>query len=71
MIPVSFAGWGLREIGFVTVAGSIGVPSETAILISIVFGILLTASALPGLIIWLKKDKDPATKDLVHGISRK
>lgn len=71
MIPISFAGWGLREVGFITVAGSIGVAQQSSILISIVFGILLTVSALPGLVIWLQNRNAPKQNYLVQSDNEK
>lgn len=50
LIPVSFAGWGLREVGAVWLFGVVGVSSESAIAISISFGLLLIVAGLPGLL---------------------
>jgi len=48
MIPISVAGWGLREVGFMTLLGPVGVSSHEAVLIGILFGLVCLASSLPG-----------------------
>jgi hypothetical protein len=37
-LPVSWAGWGLREFGAVYTLGAIGVPGEAAIIVAVVVG---------------------------------
>ena len=53
MIPISLAGWGLREGAMVVVFALIGMPSDIALGVSILFGICLLLSALPGACLWL------------------
>ncbi len=53
LLPVSFAGWGVREGAMVTLFGVAGVPGEVALVVSILFGVLLLAAALPGLALYL------------------
>lgn len=48
MIPISLAGWGVREAGFVALLGPLGVDSETAVLLGISFGLASLISALLG-----------------------
>jgi uncharacterized membrane protein YbhN (UPF0104 family) len=48
MIPISLAGWGLREASFLTLLGPLGVTSNDAVLIGILFGLVGLVSALPG-----------------------
>jgi hypothetical protein len=52
-LPISFAGWGVREISFVTLLGLLGVDRAAALLLSVEFGILGTLMSLPGGVIWL------------------
>jgi uncharacterized membrane protein YbhN (UPF0104 family) len=47
-IPISIAGWGVREISMAVLFGYIGVPVQDAVVLSVLFGILLTLSCLPG-----------------------
>src|ERR1700722_14454892 len=49
-LPVSWAGWGLREFGAVYALGAIGVPNEAAVLVAVMVGAtsLLIALAAGG-----------------------
>jgi len=47
-IPISFAGWGVREGLMVFFLGIFGVPSEQALILSILLGIVHLISAAPG-----------------------
>lgn len=60
ILPVSISGWGVREVGFVYAFGTIGVPPEAALSLSILFGITNLIVAIPGGIFWLKQDEEPA-----------
>jgi glycosyltransferase 2 family protein len=51
LVPVSFAGWGLRELGAVSIFGWVGISSEQALALSVLFGFLMIVVALPGLAI--------------------
>jgi len=55
MLPISFAGWGLREGAMVVAFRLVGVPAEAALGASILFGLCLLASSLPGIPIWLSE----------------
>jgi uncharacterized protein (TIRG00374 family) len=48
MIPISLAGWGMREASFLTLLSPLGVSSQDAVLIGILFGLVILVSALPG-----------------------
>jgi glycosyltransferase 2 family protein len=52
-VPLSIAGWGVRESFLVTTFGLFGGPSEPALALSIIFGFLSFAVSLPGGMIWL------------------
>ncbi len=52
-IPISIGGWGVRETAMVTLFGLVGVPAEGALVLSVVFGLVGIAAALPGGVIWL------------------
>ncbi len=54
LIPLSLAGWGIREgamIGFFTLLGA---DKVTVLAMSIVYGIVLIIASLPGLVVYLK-----------------
>ena len=52
-IPISIGGWGVRETAMVALFGLVGVPAEGALVLSVVFGLVGIAVAIPGGVIWL------------------
>jgi uncharacterized membrane protein YbhN (UPF0104 family) len=52
-IPVSVAGWGLREGAMVVALGFLGVEPAAAFAISILFGLAVAVTSLPGAVLWL------------------
>jgi glycosyltransferase 2 family protein len=57
-LPISFAGWGVREGAMVYLLGHLGVTGADALAISIAFGLMLVALGVPGGLIWLLKPSD-------------
>ncbi len=53
MLPISIAGWGLRENAMVIALAIVGVPASDALAISIVFGVVGVIGSLPGAVVWL------------------
>ncbi len=53
-IPLSFAGWGVREGASVIMLGAVGIGAGQALAISVLFGLALLAAVLPGCVLWLK-----------------
>jgi glycosyltransferase 2 family protein len=53
LLPVSLAGWGLREFGAVWLFGMASIPAESALTMSILYGLLLIAAGVPGLVLML------------------
>lgn len=53
VIPISIGGWGIRETAMVTAFGLIGVPSEGALVLSILVGLVGLGISLPGGLVWL------------------
>lgn len=47
-LPISIAGWGVRETAMVTAFGFVGVAHESALVLSVLFGMLTMVTALPG-----------------------
>ena len=52
-LPISIAGWGVREGAMVAAFSLIGVAAEGALVLSLLFGLLVVATSLPGGVIWL------------------
>jgi uncharacterized membrane protein YbhN (UPF0104 family) len=52
-LPISIAGWGVRETAMVGLFGLIGVPNEGALVLSVLFGLIGIAVAIPGGVVWL------------------
>ena len=53
LIPISIAGWGIRELAVAGVLASQGVPLERSVTFSVCFGLTLLAASLPGAIVWV------------------
>lgn len=51
-LPVSFGGWGIRELGASILLPLVGVPSAIAVLVSVLYGLVIAASGLIGLVVW-------------------
>jgi len=52
VLPVSIGGWGVREAATVGLMGPLGVPAEKAFLLSVLYGVGLIVSSLPGVVLW-------------------
>jgi uncharacterized membrane protein YbhN (UPF0104 family) len=69
MLPISIAGWGVREAAMVVLFGYAGVSAAHSLTISMLFGIGTVLTALPGGLIWLMSrervpPRVPAIKEL-------
>ncbi len=62
-VPVSVAGWGVREGVMVVGLGYAGIPAEQAVALSILFGLLLLVTALPGGFVWLLAGRRQSSKE--------
>jgi uncharacterized membrane protein YbhN (UPF0104 family) len=58
MIPLSYAGWGIREVGAVWLFAQLGITAEIALAISVLFGAALFVASLPGLVFWFAPSLD-------------
>lgn len=56
-IPISIAGWGVREQTLVTILGGMGITSSHAFSVSILFGVVLILGSLPGAYFWLRTSR--------------
>lgn len=52
MMPISFAGWGVREGAMIVALGLVGVPAGQSLALSICYGLCLIAISLPGGLLW-------------------
>lgn len=68
MLPISFAGWGIREGAMVVAFGFLGIPAGKAILVSMSFGLVLLSVSLLGGPIWLLNRRRPRELEKNGGI---
>jgi hypothetical protein len=52
-LPISIAGWGVREGAMVYFLSLVGVPNSSALALSVLFGLINTLVSLPAAAIWL------------------
>jgi glycosyltransferase 2 family protein len=57
MLPISVGGWGVREGAMVVALHGFGIPTEEALLPSILFGLCAVIATLPGGILWVISKK--------------
>jgi glycosyltransferase 2 family protein len=62
MLPISIAGWGVREAAMVAAFGYVGVDAPGALALSVAFGLVQVAIGLPGGLWWFKSGT-PAASD--------
>jgi len=53
VLPISLAGWGVREGAMIAALGFVNVPASEALLLSIAFGLAVLLTNLPGGAVWL------------------
>lgn len=56
ILPISFAGWGVREGALVALFLLIGIDQTQVLAMSLLYGVILILSALPGLYFYLKSE---------------
>jgi uncharacterized membrane protein YbhN (UPF0104 family) len=56
-LPVSFGGWGIREGAMVLALSQLGISAESALAVSVMFGISQAAIGFPGIGFWLAQGK--------------
>lgn len=57
IIPLSLAGWGVRESAMVGILVLAGADREAVLSVSIMYGLILIASSLPGAYYWMRSKK--------------
>lgn len=60
-LPISMAGWGVREFGMAAMLGHVGIQATDAVALSVAFGLAIVAASLPGGVLWLVKP-EPRTE---------
>lgn len=53
MMPISFAGWGVREAAMVAALSAVGVPASQSVAMSICYGLGMIIVSVPGGVLWL------------------
>lgn len=66
IIPISLAGWGVREAGMVGMLKYAGISQETALSISLIFGFTYIIQGLAGFYFWIMRNKKN-TSELKQG----
>jgi uncharacterized protein (TIRG00374 family) len=61
-IPISLAGWGIREGAMVLVFSLAGLPADASLSVSVLFGACMFLSGLPGGFMWLLTRREVTTK---------
>jgi len=65
MLPISIGGWGVREGAMVVALHGFGIPTEEALLPSILFGLCAVTATLPGAIFWISTRKSSTGREKV------
>lgn len=63
IVPISLAGWGVREGAMVGILMLVGIAKAKILAISILYGILLILTALPGAWFWNRAKHNKLTKE--------
>ncbi len=61
-LPISVAGWGIREVAMFIAFQHIGVNESTSVAVSILFGFLFVAVSLPAGLLWLLQGRKAVGK---------
>ena len=56
-LPISLAGWGIREGAMVTAFAYVGMVPSDALALSVLFGLITIVASMPGMFIWLIQGK--------------
>ena len=68
-LPISISGWGVREGALVIAFGLVGVPPQTTLAVSVLFGLILLMTSLPGGIVLLDRRLLPYGNPASHSPS--
>ena len=62
-LPISLAGWGVREQSMVLALGAMGVAATDALAVSVLLGLSWIVIGLPGALVWLGHRRQGQTLD--------
>jgi uncharacterized membrane protein YbhN (UPF0104 family) len=62
IVPISLAGWGVRESAMVGILMLVGASEASILSISIIYGLILIITALPGAYFWTTSKKITSTE---------
>ncbi|OGA05561.1 MAG: hypothetical protein A3I00_07730 [Betaproteobacteria bacterium RIFCSPLOWO2_02_FULL_64_12] len=65
MLPISIAGWGVREGAMAVALNLVGIAAEQSVAISVCFGLCMMVLGLPGGLIWFIVRKGGAGVDIL------
>jgi glycosyltransferase 2 family protein len=69
ILPISIAGWGVREGAMVTAFAFVGIGYDEAFALSVLFGLVIMVTGIPGGVLWLilgsKRTEDRAGAETV------
>lgn len=63
LLPISFAGWGIREGAMIAMLGTVDVAPENALALSVAFGFLILILSLPGALVWFLSENRKSAAD--------
>ncbi|MBL4613543.1 MAG: flippase-like domain-containing protein [Magnetovibrio sp.] len=55
-VPISIAGWGVREGAMIAMFAMAGVSAESTLAVSILFGVVMVVVSMPGGLFWMSSD---------------
>ena len=64
-LPISIGGWGVREGAMVVALRGFGIPTEEALLPSILFGLCAVTATLPGAVFWISTRRPSTGREKV------
>jgi hypothetical protein len=60
LIPVTVAGWGLRESAAAALWGAVGLTAADGVIVSVAYGLLVLVGSLPGALFLM--NRGPSTR---------
>ncbi len=57
VLPISMAGWGVREGAMIVALGFAGITPADALVLSLAFGLVIAVTAIPGGILWFVRSR--------------
>ncbi len=63
-LPISVGGWGVREGAAIVLFGLIGLPRDSALVLSVLFGFSAILATLPGSWLWIARDRRHAVSEM-------